>query len=145
MVTRVQFPTIKNLAEIPGTGTLLDATLRIKPPPREFNDLLPIRDSLSVNTLDQNNLLGNQLFNGLGEVYAIINENDKEFNEIVYEIPVGIYLEEELNEAPEIDNAIAIFPRNFNNTVDRIVLEGETSNDFEAQLIITYAVYDEDE
>ncbi len=145
MVTRIQFPTIKKISEIPGTGTILDATLKIKPPPNTFNDLIPIKDSLSVNRSNQNNVIENQLFNGLGEVYANINESDQEFNEITYEIKVGIYLEEELSEAPEIDNAIVLFPLNFNNTVDRIVLEGENSADFEAQLIITYAIYDEDE
>ncbi|MBQ0735912.1 DUF4270 family protein [Aquimarina celericrescens] len=145
MVTRIQFPYIKKLSEIPGTGTILDATLKIKPSPETFNDFLPINDSLSVNNSNQNNGIENQLFNGLGEVYATINENDREFNEIIYEIKVGVYLEEELTEAPEIDNAIVLFPLNFNNTVDRIVLEGENSLDFEAQLIITYAIYDEDE
>ncbi len=145
LITRIQFPTIKNIFEIPGTGTILEATLRIKPPPQEFNDLLPIRDSLLVNKIDQNNILGSQLFNGLGDVFAIINQSDKEFNEIVYEIPVGVYLEEELSEAPETDNAIVIFPKNYNNTVDRIILEGENSEDLEAQLIITYAIYDENE
>ncbi len=145
MVTRIQFPTIKKISEIPGTGTILDATLRIKPPPETFNDLLPIKDSLSVNRSTQNNIIENQLFNGLGEVFANVNESDKEFNEITYEIKVGVYLEEELSEAPEIDNAIVLLPINFNNTVDRIVLEGENSKDFKAQLIITYAIYDEDE
>ncbi len=145
MLTRIQFPTIKKIFEIPGTGTILDATLRVKPPPQTFDDLLAIRDSLSVNVVNQNNDLGSQLFNGLGNVFAVISENDKEFNEIVYEISVGVYLEEELSEAPEIDNGLVIFPQNYNNTVDRIVLEGENSSDFEAQLIITYAIYDENE
>ncbi|MBQ4819430.1 DUF4270 family protein [Aquimarina sp. MMG016] len=143
MVTRIQFPTIKNIFEIPGTGTILDATLRIKPPPQTFSDLRPIRDSLVVVIADQNNELGDQLFNGEGLVFANINEEDKEFNEIAYEIPVGVYLEDELSESPENDNSIVIFNQNFNNTVDRIVLEGESSSDFEAQLIVTYAIYDE--
>ncbi len=145
MVTRIQFPTIKKISEIPGTGTILDATLRIKPPPETFNDLIPIKDSLSVNISDQNNDLISQLFNGFGSVFAGISENDNEFNEIAYEIKLGVYLEDELSEAPEIDNALVIFPENFNNTVDRIVLEGENSDDFEAQLILTYAIYDENE
>ncbi|GAA4274506.1 DUF4270 family protein [Aquimarina gracilis] len=145
MVTRIQFPTIKKISEIPGTGTILDATLKIKPPPSTFTDFLPIKDSLSVNNSDQNNIIGSQLFNGAGEVFANINENDREFNEITYEVEVGVHLENELSEAPEIDNAIILFPLDFNNTVDRIVLEGENSNDFAAKLIITYAIYDEEE
>ncbi|GAA4276379.1 hypothetical protein [Aquimarina mytili] len=75
----------------------------------------------------------------------MINQSEKEFNEIVYEIPVGAYLEKELFEAPEIDNAIVILPQNYNNTVDRTILEGENSEDFEVQLMITYAIYDENE
>lgn len=145
IITKIDFPSIKNVQEIPGTGTILDAILRIKPPPQTYNDLLPIRDSLFVNYADQNNNIGVQLANGLGEIYATINENDKEFNEIAYEIPISTYLDQEISEIPEIDNSIVIFPQNFNNTVDRIVLEGENSVDFEAQLIITYAIYDEDE
>ncbi|MDY8136139.1 DUF4270 family protein [Aquimarina sp. 2201CG5-10] len=143
MVTRIQFPTIKKIFEIPGTGTVLDATLLIKPPPQEFSEILPIRDSLAVYRVDQNNLLNNQLFNGEGAVFARVNEDDKEFNEIVYEVPVGPYIENELTESPEIDDALILLPINFNNTVDRTVLEGEGSTDFEVKLVITYAIYDE--
>ncbi len=145
MATRIQFPSIKKITEIPGTGTILNANLIIKPSPQAYNDLLPIRDSLSVFIADQNNIITNQLFNGTGNVLAAINENDKEFNDIYYEIPLGVYLEDELSEIPEIDNAIVVIPAGFSNTVDRTVLEGENSNDFEAKLIITYAIYDEDE
>ncbi|WP_271783089.1 DUF4270 family protein [Aquimarina algiphila] len=145
IITKIQFPTIKKIQEIPGTGTIVDATLRIKSPLQVYSNILPIRDSLFVNNIDQNNNIGNQLANGTNNVFATIDESDKEFNEIVYEIPIGAYLESEISEAPEIDNGIAIFPQNFNDTVNRIVLEGENSTDFEAQLIITYAIYGKDE
>ncbi|WP_271770365.1 DUF4270 family protein [Aquimarina algiphila] len=145
IITKIQFPTIKKIQEIPGTGTIVDATLRIKSPLQVYSNILPIRDSLFVNNIDQNNNIGNQLANGTNNVFATIDESDKEFNEIVYEIPIGVYLESEISEAPEIDNGIAIFPQNFNDTVNRIVLEGENSTDFEAQLIITYAIYGKDE
>ncbi|WP_109438090.1 DUF4270 family protein [Aquimarina sp. AU119] len=145
IITKIQFPTIKKIQEIPGTGTIVDATLRIKSPLQVHSNILPIRDSLFVNNIDQNNNIGNQLANGTNNVFATIDESDKEFNEIVYEIPIGVYLESEISEAPEIDNGIAIFPQNFNDTVNRIVLEGENSTDFEAQLIITYAIYGKDE
>ncbi|GAA4112608.1 hypothetical protein GCM10022393_11140 [Aquimarina addita] len=145
LITKIELPSIKNIYQISGTGTLMSAALTIKPPPQVYDDLKPISDSLFVNTIDQNNDIGAQLINGNGEVYALLNESNKEFNEIVYEIPLGVYVEDELSETPEIENAIAIFPQNFNNTVDQIVLEGENSDDFEAELIITYAIYDENE
>ncbi len=142
--TRIQFPSIRKIYDIPGTGTILNATLQIKPPPQVFSDVLPIRDSLFVDIADQNNELVDRLFNGRGGVFATINEENIEFNEVVYEIPVGFYLEQELEEAPTIDNALVLFSRNYNQTVDRIVLEGESSTDFRARLILTYAIYDEE-
>ncbi|WP_299433505.1 DUF4270 family protein [uncultured Aquimarina sp.] len=142
--TRIRFPSIRKIHDIPGTGTILSANLQIKPPPETFNDLLPIRDSLFVDIADQNNDLVDRLFNGQGSVFAIINEENIEFNEVIYEIPVGFYLEQELEEAPIIDNALVLFSQNFNQTLDRIVLEGESSTDFRARLILTYAIYDEE-
>ncbi|WP_299248435.1 DUF4270 family protein [uncultured Aquimarina sp.] len=141
--TRIQFPTIRKIYDIPGTGTILNATLQIKPPPQVFSEALPIRDSLNVDIADQNNELVDRLFNGQGNVFAIINEENIEFNEVVYEIPIGFYLEQELEEAPIIDNALVLFSQSFNQTVDRFVLEGESSTDFRARLILTYAIYDE--
>ncbi|WP_298547865.1 DUF4270 family protein [uncultured Aquimarina sp.] len=141
--TRIQFPTIRKIYDIPGTGTILNATLQIKPPPQVFSEVLPIRDSLNVDIADQNNELVDRLFNGQGNVFAIINEENIEFNEVVYEIPIGFYLEQELEEAPIIDNALVLFSQSFNQTVDRFVLEGESSTDFRARLILTYAIYDE--
>ncbi|WP_405208669.1 DUF4270 family protein [Aquimarina sp. LLG6339-5] len=142
--TRIQFPSIRKIFDIPGTGTILNANLQIKPPPQAFNNLLPIRDSLFVDIADQNNDLVDRLFNGRGSVFAIINEENAEFNEVIYEIPIGFYLEQELEEAPIIDNALVLFSQSFNQTVDRIVLEGESSTDFRARLILTYAIYDEE-
>ncbi|AXT58104.1 DUF4270 family protein [Aquimarina sp. AD1] len=141
--TRIQFPTIRKIYDIPGTGTILNATLQIKPPPQAFSNALPIRDSLFVDIADQNNELIDRLFNGQGGVFALINEENIEFNEVIYEIPIGFYLEQELQEAPIIDNALVLFSQDFNQTVDRFVLEGESSTDFRARLILTYAIYDE--
>ncbi|MBW1294111.1 DUF4270 family protein [Aquimarina litoralis] len=143
-VTRIQFPSIHKIYDIPGTGTILNATLQIKPPPQTFDDLLPIRDSLSVDIADQNNDLVDRLFNGRGNVFATINQENVEFNEVIYEIPIGFYLEQELEEAPLVDNSLVLFSQDFNQTVDRILLEGESSSDFKARLILTYAIYDEE-
>ncbi len=142
-VTRIQFPTIKSLFDVPGTGTILNATLEIKPPDNTYNDLLPIRDSLNINLIDQNNVITEQLFFGVDPVFGTIAEEGKEFNELVYEIPIGVYIDRELNETNIIDDAFVIFTPDFNKTVDRIVLEGEESSEFSAKLVLTYAIYDE--
>ncbi|MEM9001394.1 MAG: DUF4270 family protein [Bacteroidota bacterium] len=143
--TRIQIPTIKDLYDIPGTGTLLSATLQVKAPSSSFDDLLPIRDSLQIAIINQNNVITEQVFFGELPAYGTINQNEEEFKEVLYEIPVGIYVDRELNEENIVDDAFVIFPRDFNQTVDRIVLEGENSDDFEATLVLTYAIYDEDD
>ena len=141
--TRIQLPTIKSIFDIPGTGTILSAILEIKPPPNTYNDLVPIRDSLNINIIDQNNTITEQLFFGGQPVYGIIDEEKEEFNELIYQIPIGVYVDRELNETTIIDDAFIIFPSEFNSSVDRIILEGEESLDFSTRLILTYAVYDE--
>ena len=143
--SRIQFPTIKKLFDIPGEGTILSATLRLKPPPSTYTDILPIRDSLTINLVDQNNQITEQLFFGGQPVYGTINEASKEFDELIYEIPIGAYVDRELNETNFVDDAFIVYPPEFGQSVDRLILEGENSADFKATLVLTYAIYDEDD
>ena len=145
IATRLQFPSVKDLLDLPGDGTLLGATLRIKP--TDFQEeLFPIRDSLNVSIVDQNNSITRALENGLGMVFATLgdeeNEEVEEFDEIYYDIPVGVYVEQKILETAFIDDAIIVFGNNFNETVDRNILQGEQSETFEAKLTITYALYE---
>lgn len=142
--TRIQFPTLKDIYDIPGTGTVLSAVLQIKPPRSSYNDLLPIRDSLNVNIIDQNNRITEQLTNGGGAVYGRINDKNSEFNEVIYEIPVGIYVDRKLLEPFTVDDALILYQENYNATVDRIILNDSQNSDFNAKLIIKYAIYDEE-
>ncbi|NNE77497.1 MAG: DUF4270 family protein, partial [Pricia sp.] len=48
IATRIQFPHIKSIYDIPGQGTILDAVLKIKPTEGSYNDQLLLRDNLSV-------------------------------------------------------------------------------------------------
>lgn len=143
--SRIQFPTIKELFDIPGQGTILSATLRLKPPPSTYNDILPIRDSLTIVLVNQNNRITEQLLFGGEPVFGMINEELGEFNELIYEIPIGVYVDRELNETNLVDDAFIVYPPEFGQSVDRIILEGEEGNDFKATLVLTYAIYDEDE
>lgn len=142
---RIQFPTIKQLFDIPGQGTILSATLRLKPPPTTYNDNVPIRDSLTINLVDQNNRITEQLLFGGQPVFGVINEQQEEFDELIYEIPIGVYVDRELNETNLVDDAFIVYSPEFGQSVDRVILEGENSEDFRATLVLTYAIYDEDE
>ena len=142
-VTRIEFPTIRNIGDLPGTGTILNAVLEISPLRDSYDDSVPIRDSLQVQVVDQNNEFSSFLRNGHGLVFGRIIYENNEFNETLYQIPVASYIEEELREVPEIDNALIVFPKDFYDTLDRAVLEGLGSSHFEPKLILTYAIYDE--
>ncbi|MDF4204649.1 DUF4270 family protein [Maribacter sp. SA7] len=138
---RVQFPSIKSLYDIPGSGTILDGTLKIKPVAQSYNDHLKLRDTLAVYVVDQNNELTETLSS---TSYAILNRDNQEFNDIYYEIPISYYLEElQLNDR-DIDDALILLPPDYNSTVDRFILNGNGNGENETVLELTYGVYDED-
>ena len=95
--------------------------------------------------VNQNNRITEQLLFGGEPVFGMINEELGEFNELIYEIPIGVYVDRELNETNLVDDAFIVYPPEFGQSVDRIILEGEEGDDFKATLVLTYAIYDEDE
>ncbi|MGB5434840.1 MAG: DUF4270 family protein [Maribacter sp.] len=139
ITTRIEFPSIKSVFDIQGQGTLLDATLRIKPKEASYNDALMLRDTLAVYMVDQNNDLA-----GETTMMAILNRDDQEFNNIYYEISISSYLEELLVTDLEATDALILLPYDYNATVDRFILDVDGSNEG-TQLELIYAIYDEDE
>lgn len=139
VTTRIEFPYLKSLGDIQGQGTLLDATLRIKPKEGSYNDNLKLKDTLSVYIVDQNN----DLTGDLG-TYAIMNRDDEEFNNIFYELSLSSYLEDILETDAESSEALILLPSNYSSTVDRIVLDADYENEG-TQLELIYAIYDENE
>ena len=139
VTTRIEFPYIKSVYDIQGQGTLLDATLRIKPKETSYNDALILRDTLSVYIVDQNNDL-----TGETTMTAILNRDDQEFNNIFYEIPISSYLEELLVTDLEATDALILLPYDYNATVDRFILDIDPSS-HGAQLELIYAIYDEND
>ena len=145
IATRIEFPHIKSVFNIQGQGTLLDASLKIAPTIGSYNDLLMLRDTLSVFIVDQNNELSGQLYATDGSAaLAILNRNDQEFNDIYYELPLSGYLEGLLSVDLESSDALILLPSNYNSTVDRFVLNTDI-NTTGTTLELTYAIYDEDE
>ncbi|MBT9187879.1 DUF4270 family protein [Zobellia russellii] len=145
IATRIEFPHIKSVFNIQGQGTLLDASLKIAPTVGSYNDLLMLRDTLSVFIVNQNNELSGQLYATDGSAaLAILNRNDQEFNDIYYELPFSGYLEGLLSVDLESSDALILLPSNYNSTVDRFVLNTDI-NTTGTTLELTYAIYDEDE
>ncbi|MEM9678729.1 MAG: DUF4270 family protein [Bacteroidota bacterium] len=142
--TRIEFPTIKNIFQIEGEGTVLEAILQIKPNRSSYSDIQPVKDSLSLNIVDLNNEVTLQIANSLDFVYAVLVEENAEFNEIVYNVPVIEFVDRKINESPETEDALILLPLDFNSSVNKMLLNDQFNTDFEAKLILTYAIYDED-
>ncbi|MBX2826572.1 MAG: DUF4270 domain-containing protein [Flavobacteriaceae bacterium] len=143
LAIRLHLPSIKELNNIPGTGTLLDATLELRIPRETVNTNLIIPDSLSINVLDQNNDFVSPLFDNNDFVYGTLNKENSEFNADFFEIPLRSYIDRKLTEDFEVEDALAIYPSNFTRSVDRLIVNGENSEEFNAKLILTYAIYDD--
>lgn len=143
--TRLQFPSVKDLYDIKGEGTILGAVLKIRPAKRSYNDHVILRDSLQVYVVDRNNDITEQLLlNSSSAVNGILNKEGQEFNDVFYELPMGAYIEKLLLAEQETEEAIILFPSNYNSTVDRFVLGGDSDTKYDAILEVTYAIYDED-
>lgn len=138
---RVQFPSITSLYDIPGSGTILDGVLKIKPMAQSYDEHLKLRDTLAVYVVDQNNNLIETLSSSS---FAILNRDNQEFNDIYYEIPIAYYLEELQLKNRDFDDALILLPSDYNSTVDRFILNGNANGENEAILELTYGIYDED-
>lgn len=145
IATRIEFPHLETIHDIPGEGTLLGAVLRLKPAAGSYNDNLILRDTLSVYLVDQNNDITAQLTGGVSTVQAILNRTNQEFNDIYYEIPLSSYIESLLTAERDTDEALILLPNNYSASVDRFVLNDSNNPDYNTTLEITYAIYDEDE
>ncbi|UJH69143.1 DUF4270 family protein [Allomuricauda sp. SCSIO 65647] len=141
--TKIVFPTIKKLYDIPGTGTILNAQLEIKPLKVSNTGDTPVRDTLNTGILDRNNVIAQEIITGIGAVQGVIVGEEEEFGTVRYEIPIGIFLDGKLTEERDTETSLVLFNEDFNATVNRVVLQGESNSDFEARVIITYAIYDE--
>ncbi|WP_420400766.1 DUF4270 family protein [Flagellimonas sp.] len=146
ITTRVEFPSLKSIYEINGQGTIMDAILKIKPVAGSYNDELILRDGFSVFIVDRNNDVIAQLaIDEIFPVTGVLNRDNEEFNDIFYEISLVNYLDELLQAEYETGEALILLPEDFGSTVDRFVLNGAGSAEHNAQLELTYAIYDEDD
>jgi len=141
-VARIQFPTIKDIYDINDEGTILDATLYIEPVPTSYSAIRPIPESLELYTVDQNNDLASQVSNSLGSVYANFEADLSEFNNEVYSMSVLAFLDQKLNEQPEIDNALIVIPSDYNNSINKLLFNDSEASEYRTKLIITYAIYE---
>jgi len=141
-ITRIQFPTLKNIYDINDEGTILEATLYIEPVVTSYSDTQPVLDELSLYTVDQNNNLSSQISGSTDYVYAYLETDDSEFNNQVYTMSVLDYIDSKLTEEPEVDNALIMLPSDYNKTINKLLLNDPEASNFKTKLVITYAIYE---
>ncbi|QXP78283.1 MULTISPECIES: DUF4270 family protein [Winogradskyella] len=141
-VTRIEFPNIKNIYDIGSEGTILDAVLYIEPNFDSLSDIQPLSQSLLLYTIDQNNDLASQVSNSVDVVTAGVTNEDSEYNDVTYTVPVIDFVDQKLTESPETEDALILIPANYNSTVNKIIFNDSQRSDYKTKLIITYAVYE---
>ncbi len=145
-VTRIRFPTINELYNLQGDGTVLSAYLLLKPEKSSYSEILQLKDSLSIYTVDQNNRISQQIAHSYGEAVAKINYNAEEYNELYYSIPVLRYIDQKLKQSPIVNDALILLAKDYNSAVDRVLFTDKSfSVGFNTKLVITYAIYEDDE
>ena len=144
IATRIDIPNIESLYDIPGTGIIIDANLKFKLKQNSATDNLHTSDNLNVYIIDQYSDIVGALTDTQGStVYATIESEDSEFNITTYTIPVKYFLNLKLTDLNGDKLYLAIYPNDFNQSVDRYIFNGEAaSNTIKSKLELTYAIYD---
>ncbi|REG87414.1 DUF4270 family protein [Winogradskyella sediminis] len=141
-VTRIEFPSIKDLYNIDGEGTILEATLYIEPNSESHSDIQPLSETLLLYTIDQNNDLASQVSNSVDVVTATTTDIDSEFNQVAFTVPVIDFIDQKLSESPETEDALILIPTDYNSTINKIIFNDSQRSNFNTKLVLTYAIYE---
>tara|TARA_R110001583_G_scaffold22784_3_gene85033 strand:- start:2969 stop:4279 length:1311 start_codon:yes stop_codon:yes gene_type:complete len=144
IATRIDIPNLKALYDIAGTGIMIDANLKLKLKQNSATKNLHKDSSLDVYIIDKKSNIISALTDSQGEtVLASIESEDSEFNITTYTIPVKYFLNLKLTDLNGDDLFLAIYPNDFNQSVNRYIFNGEAaSNTIKSKLELTYAIYD---
>ncbi|MBP1841188.1 DUF4270 family protein [Formosa algae] len=147
LATRVDIPYIETINTLNGSGSIMDANLRISLKHNSNTDNLSVRDSLNVYIIDQFNDTSTQLVDYTGSVvYGLQVEDELNNDYVTYVISIKYFLDLKLNEVNPQNLILGFTCQGFNESVDRYILEGEDSDesDLKATLELNYALYDDE-
>lgn len=145
IVTMIDIPFVKSLNEIPGDGVIIDAKLKFTIKNYSATNNLFVRDSLKVYIIDNKaNILGNlAIGDGITSVTGIIDNENTEFETEAYVFDITSFIILKLNETHEAFY-LAIYPQDFNSSVDRYIFNGDQmEDDLRMKIELTYAIYNE--
>lgn len=144
IATRIEIPYLEKINDIPGTGTIIDANLKLSIKQNSSTDNLFIKDSLNIYICNKNGEVISNLIDTDGEtVSGLIETKNPEYNIITYSIPLKYFLELKLSNVNDDNLFLAIYSQNYDKSLERYILNGEkASDDLKLKLELTYAIYD---
>lgn len=144
IATRIEIPYIEKINEITGTGTILNADLKISLKQNSSTDNLFTEDALNIYIYNKNGEILGNLTDSNGEIaYGLIETENPEYNIITYSIPVKYFLDLKLSVVNDDNLFLAIYSENYNNSLNRYIFDGENaSDDLKVKLELTYTIYD---
>lgn len=144
IATRIDIPNVESLYDIAGTGIIIDASLSISLKQNSNTDNLYTEDSMNVYIIDKNSDIVSALTDTQGNtVLASITNEDTEFNVTTYTIPIKYFLNLKLNDLNGDKYYLAIYPKDFNQSVNRYIFNSEAaSNNLKTKIELIYAIYD---
>lgn len=145
IANRINIPYLKTLRNLSGDGTILNATLKIYVEENNYSEKLFLNDSLEVQVIDRHqNLLGSLTDFAEDNVYAILQHED-EFRETYYTIPLTAYLDAVMDATTDKDLSLTLLPKDYESSLQRIVFNNAVSTNHKPELLITYAIYNDEE
>lgn len=143
ILTRLDIPHLKTLNDISSQGVVVDARLKFTLKENTYSDNLYTRDSLQVYITDnKSNILTNLTYDGTTPIMSSIENDNSEFDTDVYVIDIKPFISLKQSETYE-EYFLAIYPQNFNNSVDRYIFNGNGApDDMQIKLELTYATYE---
>lgn len=144
IATRINIPNVESIYNITGTGIIIDANLKLSIKQNSNTKNLHTNDSLNVYIVNRKAEVLTALTDSYGDtaLATIVNE-DPEFNIIDYSIPAKYFLNLKLSDLNAGNLFLAIYPKDFNSSVNRYIFNGEeASQNIKSKLEITYAIYD---
>lgn len=145
IATRIDFPTLQSLNNIEGTGTIMEAYLKIslKKPLAEKN--LTTHDSLQFFIINQRSEVLSEAFNYDGSTaLGYITEQDDEYSILTYTVPIKYYLDTKAEDYNGDNWYLVMYSQQFNSSLDRYIFYAEKNPvDYKMKLELTYALYDE--
>ena len=145
IATKIDIPYLERIYDIPGKGTIIDVNLKISIKQNSNTKNLYTNDSLNVYIINKKAEILAQLTDVVGNtVLGSIESESDEFNTTTYSIPLKYFLKLKLTDTNKDNLFLAIYPKDFDRSINRYILNGENaSDDVKLKLELIYAIYDE--